>query len=164
MSKTPITEEDNLQEEWYKIAESTTDLSQLVTFIGHLMDDYEHDYGTYVHAVAASALATVYATGKELSGFQAGCVMWQIIRKMLYANNKTGLKLIDYDEFLFPQYKHHFDKYISEETWSRIQEEAANKLAEAAKNTSYVSPKVIDHWVSIIEGNVPFGYSVEKEL
>ena len=164
MSKTPITEEDNLQEEWYKIAESTTDLMQLTTFIGHLMDDYEHDYDTYVHAVSASALASIYVTGKELSGFQAGCVMWQIIRKMLYDQNKTGLKIVDYDNFLYPQYSHHFDKYISKETWSRIQEEAANKLAEAAKNTDYVSPKVIDHWISIIEGNVPFGYSVEKEL
>lgn len=164
MSKMPITEEDNLQEEWYKIAKSTTDLTQLTTFIGHLMDDYEHDYGTYVHAVAASALATVHVAGKGLSGFQAGCVMWQIIRKMLYDNNKTGLKLVDYDEFLYPQYKHHFDKYISQETWSRIQKEAANKLAEAAKNTDYVSPKLIDHWMSIIEGNVPFGYSIEKGL
>lgn len=163
MSKAITTGDENLRDKWYELAAETNDLNQLTTFIGHLMNDYTHDYESYVHAVSASAMATIHLTGHDLSGFQAGCVMWEIVREMMFKNNQTGMTLINYDDFLYPQYKYKFERSISEETWKLIQEAAANKLAEAAKNQEYVNPKVIDHWTSIVCGNVPFGYSVRKD-
>ena len=164
MSKKPIKETDNYQLDWYKSARSVKNFDDLKTFIGHLLDDYEHDYGTYVHAVSASALATISFVGKDLSGFQAGEVMWQLIRALMFSDNKCGLKIINYDDMLYPKHSAKFEKYISEEVWECIQKEALNNLADAAANDIPVNPLVVAHWQSIIEGTVPYGYTVMRGL
>lgn len=47
-----ITEEMNIHEEWYADAENQT-MDTLLPFLNHLMNDYNHDYGTIVHALIA---------------------------------------------------------------------------------------------------------------
>lgn len=82
-----------------------------------------------------------------------------------YYSNKCGLKLIDYDNMLYPQYEYKFDKVISDETWKDIQEQARKNLEgleELDKEHRLVHPDVIAHWQSIVEGQVPFGYRVEE--
>jgi len=127
--KKQITEEENHQKEWYKETSSQT-TKTLLKFINHLLNDYDHDYGTVCHALAAGAIATVCAMNKKegITGFQAGLVMWEFIRNWVYTNNKTGLKIIDYDKFLYPQYKYYFQKTISKEIWKSIQEQAKKEI------------------------------------
>lgn len=132
--KTNITEEMNIQKEWYEEARSMT-LDKLPDFIKKLMNDYHHDYGTICHALAAGGIATMYAMDKGeqggITGFQAGAIMWQFIRNWSYSHNKTGLRMIDYDNFLYPQYDYKFDKTIEKDTWQAIQKEAESKIREA---------------------------------
>ena len=129
-----ITEEMKVHEEWYVQAHDIT-LDDLPKFIEHLMNDYDHDYGTICHALTAGSIATMYAMNKHeqggITGFQAGCIMWMFIRKWLYSENKTGLRMLNYDDILYPQYKHKFDKTISPDIWNSIQKEAAAKIQES---------------------------------
>lgn len=161
MNKQIISEEDNLQQQWYKDAEEQT-LATLPTFINHLINDYSHDYGTICHAITASSIATAWAINKSdiggITGFQASIIMWLFIKNWYKTGNKTGLKLVDYDDMLYPQYENHFDKTISKEIFENLQKIAKENL----KDSPNAHPDVLKHWKSIAEGIVPFGYKVSE--
>lgn len=128
--KQQITEEMKIQNEWYKEAKKQT-VETLPEFVRHLTEDYSHDYGTICHAVAAAGIAAMCAVDNSptggITGFQAGCIMWQVIREWNFQNNKTGLKILDYDKLLYPQYKASFIS-ISSKIWESVKKEAQNKI------------------------------------
>lgn len=159
----PINEEMHLEEEWFNQARKQT-VETLATFINHLMNDYRHDYGTVCHAIAACAIAGMCAADNTdnggISGFQAGFVMWDFIRQTNYLGNKCGMRIINYDDLLYPQYKYKFEKTLSRDTWNAIQEQAKKNLEE--KESAH--PSVIRHWQSIVDGTIPpFGFVVEED-
>ena len=163
--KTAINEEMHLEKEWFKEAKKQT-LETLPAFINHVMNDYEHDYGTVCHAISACALAAAYAANEcdgacgGITGFQSGFVMRDFIKEWSYPSNKTALKIVNYDDMLYPQYEHKFQKTMQKETWEGIQKAANEELS--AKN-EYVHPNVVAHWKSIVEGQIPFGYTIKGE-
>lgn len=134
MERKQITEEMKIQEEWYKEARDMT-IDKLPDFLNKLTDQYHHDYGTICHAVAAAAIGAAWAVEKSpaggITGFQAGAIMWEFIRQWNFSYNKTGLRIIDYDNFLYPQYAEKFDKVLSADVWKAIQKEARAKVEEA---------------------------------
>ena len=160
MSKLKITEKDMLQKDWYIEAKKQT-LETLPEFLRKLTEDYEHDYGTICNAVIASALGAMWAVDHTpeggITGFQASCITWGVIRQWQFSSNKCGLRLLDYDNMLYPQYENRFEKTISEDTWKAIQKEAKKQLKENDK----CHPDVKKHWESISAGNIPFGFKQE---
>ena len=159
MKKTQIIEEMHPEVEWFEEARNMT-LEKLPDFMNHVLNDYIHDYGTIVHAVGACAVAAAWAANDVagLTGFQAGFVMWDFIRQWEYAGNKCGLRLMNYDDMLYPQYEEKFDKTIKADTWKELQKQAKEKLKEFEND--WVSPSVVRHWQSIADGTVPFGYKI----
>ena len=161
MSRKPITEDMRLQDEWYKRAYSMKP-DDFPEFFRELTEDYEHDYGTVCHAMAAIGLAAMWAFNKSegarggITGFQAGCVMWKVIRHMNYKDNKCGLRLLNMDDLLYPQYEHKF-RSISSDTWEAVQKEAQKRLSE--RGTAH--PDVVAHWKSVVNGEIPFGLRIE---
>ena len=161
MEKQVITEEMHLEKEWFAEAGKMT-IDKLPAFIDKMMNGFHHDYGTAVHAVSACALAAAWAACdiEGLTGFQAGFVMWDFIKGWTKTGNKTGLKLVDYDSMLYPQYQYKFEKLISQETWESIQKEAKRRIKE---DGDHAHPLVVEHWKSIIEGVIPFGYKIGED-
>lgn len=161
MEKKVITEDMGLQNEWYKRAKSMK-LEDFPEFFREMTEDYIHDYGTVCHAMAAVGLAAMFAFNNSegacggVTGFQAGCVMWEVIRYMNYENNKCGLRLLDMDDLLYPQYEHKFTA-ISKDTWDAVKKEAQKRLLERGA----AHPDVVAHWESIVNGKVPFGLRIE---
>lgn len=162
MEKQKITENDHLENEWYEQAKKQT-LDSLPGFMKHVLNDYEHDYGTICKAIAACGAAAMWAANKTeqggITGFQAGYINWEVLRAWGFETN-TGAKIINYDNMIYPQYEEYFAKIISQETWNNIQEYAKVRLAD---NEDYMNPKVRVHMESIIEGNVPFGYKIKED-
>ena len=158
-----ITEEQKVHEKWYVEAKDIT-IDELPIFINHLINDYEHDYGTICHALAAGAIATILAMNKEpqggITGFQAGAVTWEFIRHWIITNNKTALKLVNYDKMLYPQYEHNFQKTISKDIFEALKKESQQLIDKAQGQTH---PSVYDHWQKIVNGGVPFGYTVSDD-
>ena len=155
---------EEINEKWLYIEATKQTPETLGDLVMKAMCDYPHDYGSVCVAVAACALAGVYAANKTpqggITGFQAGFVMWEFVRQLNYIGNKCGLRMIDYDNMLFPQYGYKFEKTISSDTWKLLQEEAKRRLEE---DLTYVHPNVINHWKSIVDGVVPFEYKIEDE-
>lgn len=223
-----INEAMQIHNEWYKEANDIT-LDNLPEFLNKLLTEYKHDYGTICHALASGAIATLWAMEKSeqggITGFQSGAIMWEFIKHWNYSGNKTGLKIMDYDNFLYPQYEDKFQKTIKKSIWEIIQKQAKEKLEDAdhnhvkylkdlkqyeidikkyiqkypdyyerqdyynklgmgtgeqwdkyddkVKNGFEFAPSkpydycygngVYQHWESIIDGMVPFGYRIVKD-
>lgn len=155
------------EKEWFEQAKNQT-IKTLPEFINHVMNDYEHDYGTVVHAISACAIAATWAANKEdgarggITGFQAGFVMWDFVRQFMYNSNKCGLNIIDYDKMLYPQYEDKFQKTINKSTWEALQEQAKENINDVKNHGRTVHPEIVLHWKMIADGHVPFGYTVNE--
>jgi hypothetical protein len=79
-------------------------------------------------ASVAAAWAVDHSPQGGITGFQAGAIMWQFIREWNYSLNKTGLRLVDYDNFLYPQYADKYEKNITKDTMAALQKEAKAKI------------------------------------
>lgn len=134
----------------------------LTAFLKDVEENYNTDYGGAPRAIAQASLAVAWHLAREfgITGFQAGCTMWDFICDWSYSDNKTGMRIVDYDDMLYPQYAYKFEKIIRESTWTDIQNEAKRRLGE----TPEAHPEVRAHWQSIVDGTVPFGYKVSDEL
>lgn len=125
-----------IKAEWQEKAKKCT-IETLPAFLSELTEKYQHDYGTICHAVAIAAVAAAWAVNHSptggITGFQAGAIMWQFIREWNCSGNKTGLRLVDYDNFLYPQYEDKFQNVLSKDVWANIQKEAHHKIEDANK-------------------------------
>lgn len=167
------------------------DFDKLVEFLKDVRDNYNYDYGVAPRAIAQASVATAWylASVFGITGFQAGFVMWDFIRDWQYRNNECGLKIIDYDNMLYPQYEYKFtEKTISKWQWEALQKQAQKELdriqetvesynrnqAEGMEDfinkegrdwveTDFCNVRVLNHWKSIVEGKVPFGYRVVED-
>ena len=139
----------------------------LPDYISKIMDEYSFDYGSYVYAVTACALATAHACGKELSGFQASYVGLQFVYQWTYSHVKSGISVRNWDDMLYPQYADEFCNTIPKHTWKRLQKEAKERIANYKRSIDdqsarYIHPDVLNHWQSIVDGKIPFGYKVSE--
>lgn len=134
----------------------------LTAFLKDVEENYNTDYGGAPRAIAQASLAVAWhlAGVFGITGFQAGCTMWDFICDWSYSHNKTGMRIVDYDDMLYPQYAYKFEKIIRKSTWTDIQNEAKQRL----NDTPNAHPEVRAHWQSIVDGVVPFGYKVSDEL
>lgn len=137
------------------------DFDGLVAFLKDVKDNYNTDYGVAPRAIAQASLAVAWYLAGEfgITGFQAGLTMFDFIKDWEYRSNKCGLKIIDFDNMLFPQYEHRYEKTIPDWVWEQIQKEAEARLANCE---DYVHPAVRKHWQSIVDGKIPFGYEVSN--
>lgn len=146
-----------LRDAWRKEADDQT-LETLPAFLQKLAA-HKHDYNTICYAVACAAVASAKSMNRTpnggITGFQAGAVMWEFIGHWMHLDGKH-LRLTEYENMLFPQYEDRFTT-ISESTWKWLQEQAAKKLRE--KEDAH--PNVAAHWQAIVNGQVPFGFTVQ---
>lgn len=146
--KQVISEEVKIHEEWFKEAKEMT-LEKLPEFLRHLMEDYQHDYGTICHALSAGAIATAWALDRHhnggITGFQSGFVMWDFVRNWSFSSNKCGLKIVDYDNLLYPQYGYRFDKTMTKDIWESIQKQAKEKIEEYEKEVEQYKKRVNEY-------------------
>jgi len=161
MEKQTITEESEIHKEWAKeVAEMT--MEKLLEFIRKLTNDYNHDYGTVCHAVACAAIAAAKAVMRTdacngITGFQAGAIQWEIIKLWGLYPEGSNLRMIDYNDLLYPQYWYKF-KAIKPSVWEETKKKAKKLLAVE----NYGSELVRKHWQSIVNDVVPFGLLVEE--
>ena len=150
--------EFEVKEQLEKERKDIKSFDDLVAFLQRVRDNCNTGYGTAPRAIAQAALATAWFLSSDfgITGFQASFVMWDFIRDWLYSSNECGMKIVDYDDMLYPQYRDKYEKTISSDVFEALQKAAKKRLEES----KYVHPAVIKHWEYIADGNVPFGYVV----
>lgn len=167
------------KELWDKEAKTNIHNSEdLKKFADKLIEHCDNIYGAdYYEESANETVALAHAAVEMcaeqlgLSGFQVGCIMWGIIDKLMITEHDCGMRLVNYNDMLYPQYDDRFEKTIDPDTWKKLQEKASEKyqeyLAEKAKENMGderafpACEEVAAHWKRIVDGNVPFGYKIE---
>lgn len=153
-----------LRDDWERRAKteihSVDDLAkfanELVEHAKSLKDgeDFYNDTSSIASSLSLAATSMCsYLFGMTL--FQMGYVMWTIIDKMVLEKHDVGMRLVNFNNMLYPQYKYRFEKTIDSELWASIQK----KAAELIENGDIVG-EVRKHLQSIVDGKVPFGYKV----
>lgn len=161
----PITKDHKeILQQWANSASSCYTTAQLVEFIDKLCE-YKHDYETIVHAIFNAMIATMrvidHSSQGGISGNQAGLLGQMLARKFLAHGQDSPLRFIDFSNMLYPQYAKFFDTTISPETWEWIQSKAKKYIMGYALGNDNAKPKIIEHWRTIINGDVPFGWRIE---
>jgi hypothetical protein len=140
--KWPLTEDDMMHLEII----SPKNEEELIDFIRNLVKYENNDYGTAARSLtlAAEAAFNYIAHMFDVSGFQAGYAQMDFMIRM--RNIKSRLKVLNYDNLLYPQYLDDF--YITpeqciKENASWLKKQAKEKLKEA---TEWTNEKVIEHW------------------
>lgn len=149
--------EAECREQWMRETRDLT-LDTLPAFLEKLAA-YPHDYGTICVALGAAAVAACRAMDRSdtggITGFQAGAVFWEFAREW---KGIKSARLLDYEDLLYPQHGYRFTT-ITPETWATCQQAARENLT---KNMDHVHPDVWEHWVSIADGELPFGLTVKQ--
>ena len=148
--------EFEVKEQLEKERRDIKSFDDLIAFLQRVKDTCNTGYGTAPRAIAQAALATAWYLASDfgITGFQASFVMWDFVRDWLYPDNECGMKIVNYDNMLYPQYEYQYEKTISKDTFEALQKAARKKLEERKA----AHPAVIAHWQSIVDGNVPFAY------
>lgn len=134
--------------------------NELVEHAKSLKDgaDFYNDTSSIASSLSLAATSMCsYLFGMTL--FQMGYVLWTIIDKMFLDEHDVGMRLVNFNNMLYPQYEYRFEKTIDSETWNSIQK----KAAELIENGDIVGG-VRKHLQSIVDGKVPFGYKVEDNI
>ena len=150
---------DSKHENWYAL-EETIDREHLGNYAQALRGNVETPEDL-VHATVAVANCAVTAMLKELDIKPE--LMYLISVLVFRRLNDMGdgfTSVTNYDDMLDPSNRHLFEKTISREAFEDLQEKAQELLDTVEK----VHPAMRRHWELIVQGRVPFGYSVAEEV
>lgn len=140
-----------LKEQWLAEVKTVNSKNKLDRFVKKIMTGYEHDYGTYIHALSVCVKAFIRYYGSEMTGIQASFLMWDIIRNTFGKTDKFGLQLIEYESIMYPQLLNRFKVEITKDIHDKIIETAKEYLVE---HTDAVDD-VKKHWEKLSTGWLP---------
>ena len=141
-----------LKEKWLEQVKTIDTPSKFNNFAQKVMFGYEHDYGTYVHALGVCFLAFIKVYGKRLSGYQADCLMWSLIRDVFGHKDPIALKIVNYGDILYPQLCKNLKVAINDELGNQIVKVAQELLVKSGNDCH---PKVKEHWEKLANGWLP---------
>lgn len=161
MEKQQITEQSGVHQAWMEEAKKQTPAT-LPEFIKKLTENYQHDYGTICHAIAAAAVGGANAVNHSptggITGFQAGAVMWEIIKGWGVFGDGPK-QMLCFKDLLYPQYESKF-RSISKETADWLKQEAQKQIAGLG---DHGHPDVRRHMQKVAEGWLPFGLTIRED-
>lgn len=98
-------------------------IEELTELIKEVETDFNNGYGIVPRAIGSvcAVVGNYLSCQMGITGFQAGCAIFDFITGYLITDNKCGLRLIDFDEMLYPQYEYKFDKKLKKSTWELLQ-------------------------------------------
>ena len=122
-----------------------------------------HNYKTIAHAMVCGMYAAMQALDKTprggITGFQAGYVWWGL-RKYLTHQTDGPAKVLDFGLMLNPRRSDTFAPTLHTRTWEWLRQEAREKLL---RHGDVMEPGVRTHLEAIVNGQVPFGWSVNAK-
>lgn len=138
--------------------ESVT-LDTLPAFIEEALAE-GNGYGEICVAIGAIAAAAAKAADRSerggITGFQASAVFWEF-QRFWGVFGDGPMRMLCYDDALYPQTLYKFQPTFSAETWKWMQERAAERLLESPD----AHPNVLAHWAAIANGTLPDGFTLD---
>ena len=140
--------------DWYAKARNINNPDELAEFARYLFCKQEHTYDSAVHAVSALAIAGAWF-GSRIEGitsFQASYVKFDFIREFNHIGTRVGLKVVDYDDLIYPQHTDDFiGVKIKERIWRSLQQACKRELS----NHDSGCWAVREWWKDVCNGVIP---------
>jgi len=147
--------EQEYRDKVYAEAKDVKTPEQLTAFLKTLTE-YPHDYGTIVYACAAGMNAAFNVVNDSphggITGFQASCLMWEMVRKYGMFSNAGVLRIIDYSNLCYPQYDDKFTHKLTSEQRRGLMAYAKKQLAAAPE---MMAPRVKERLEAVARGELP---------
>lgn len=115
------------------------------------------DYGAIVEACSVMMNASFNLLNPGISGFQAGCLMWMMIKKYGMYGDDSMLSIRDFREIIYPQMGYKF-RSIPKDFWQQAQDLAKKQLIDFKGSES-----VKKHMETVANGQIPFGLIVSDD-
>ena len=148
----------------YAEAKNVKTPAELAAFVEKVSNE-PHDYGTIIYACCAAMHAAFHTVNASpnggITGFQAGCLMWEMVRQYGMFGKEGLLRIQDFSNLMYPQYDEKFGARISREWADKLKETAAAKLRELPSSGS---SKVRQRMQEIADGRLPEFVSVSDEM
>ena len=147
--------------QWSQVVGSLQKPQEALKFIKVLARTYEYDDDMLCEALVYSMLAGATAFAREyglktLTLEQTQWVLWSFLGKWLQTDEPIRLLRISY--MLEPEMREVFNTALPRSFFDWLQEAAKERL-EALPDAS---KERREHWQSIVDGAVPFGYTLEE--
>ena len=147
----------------YDKANEVKNKKDLDKLLREVIKSKDLDYGKIVYAICGCMIATCnYINRSEvggITGFQAGFIGWEMIKEYTITfNNQFGMKILNYGDLLYPQNEELFEKALDKDTWEALRKKAYENM----KDSPDAHPRVFNHWKSIFQGEVPFGFVIRE--
>ncbi len=148
-----MTEQEYRDAVYAKAAEVRTpeDFAALI----HEMEQDEFDYGRIAYACCAAAFAGFNVMNRTknggITGFQAGCMMWEMVHKFGMFSDGP-LRIQDFDNLRYPQYDHKWTVRISQEDANTLMERAKEMVG---KSPEFTADRVLQRNRDIAAGRFP---------
>lgn len=143
-------------DEWFEKAKQVQTIEQFEELYDYLFNGTIcHTYDSAAHATSALAVAGGHlgAFTEGITGFQASFVKFDFIRQWDNIGKSVGLKVINYDDLLYPQYVNKFPlKVIKKDIWLALQRACKERLETDGRCACY---KVRQYWGDICSGVIP---------
>lgn len=137
---------------------------QLLEVIDSIVNKQDHDYGTIAVGTFQAMMATFNYVNRSpnggITGFQAIFLGWAFVDEFMLSCRNKPKKIINYGDLLYPKYGNKFEKVISKETHEWLIKEAKKHLED---DSIHAHEDVIKHWQNVANGEIPFGFTLEKE-
>lgn len=124
-------------------------------------DEIYNDTASGATALALAG-ANMCAHMFGMTGFQMGCVLWGIIDKLCIDSHDVGMRLLNYNNLLYPQYEYKFEKTITKNVFESLQKKAS-EILEKDGGRNFMHKDVVKHLRSIVDGVPPFGFKVVED-
>ena len=146
-------------DEWFEKAKQVQTIEQFKELYDYLFNGTIcHTYDSAAHATSALAVAggSLGAFAEGITGFQASFVKFDFIRQWDNIGKNVGLKVINYDDLLYPHYVKNFPlKVIKKDMWLSLQRACKEKLEELDVDNRRTCYKVRQYWGDICSGIIP---------
>jgi len=128
------------------ILQSLTHLFDLFNCEGTLLRVYRKDYGK------------IFAIGHITKDIWFS---FEMIFDLFRGNKSIAHPKLD--DLLYPQFAHKFEKTISIKDWQWLQKKAQYNLLKEELEEGFACKEVQQHWQSICNGQLPFGFQLGEE-
>lgn len=154
---------------WLKRAKEVS-IEEIPNFINELINSVDWEinddgYANIIKVMYISMMATFYGVNNSengnITGSQVQTLAWKLFMKLMGIEEGTPLKMINYEGMLNPYNGSYFDKIIDKEFFEWLQNKARELLKD--NNCSPTDSDIIVHLLKIVDGEVPFGYTLKEE-
>lgn len=146
------------RQKWLDAANEVENTEQFLALYNHVISkDLDYDSAVWGATAVMWAALQIFNQNYGISGHQAGAIAWCLMEPLMGV--KSPARVLEFALMLNPQTEYKFNT-ITPEVWEYLQNNAKELLS---LNQGKLAPAQEEHLIDIVNGKVPFGYTIKAD-